>query len=142
MVTVVPNNNDKDVFPVRRGCLVQNMNFPGATSGTLVTGAAVAFPPLTNSEKAATGYIALGPANEGPRKGDPAFGGRYKSPYVRNCTNFMTGSIGMKIDGNHVDAAYTGTNNLGQDLKSMVCDSFTQYNEAGIGVSLLSLIHI
>ena len=78
----------------------------------------------------------MGPANEGPRKGNPAFGGRYKSPYVRNCTNFMTGSIGMKIDGNHVDAAYTGTNNLGQDLKSMVCDSFTQYNEAGIGVSL------
>ena len=25
---------------------------------------------------------------------------------------------------------------MGQDLKSMVCDSFTQYNEAGIGVSL------
>ena len=28
------------------------------------------------------------------------------------------------------------TNNLGQDLKSMVCDSYTQYNEAGIGVSI------
>ena len=136
LVTVVPNNNAKDVFHVRRGCLVQNLNFAGATSGTLVTGAAVAFPPLTNSEIANSGYISLGPANEGPRKGNPAFGGRYKSPYVRNCTNFMTGSIGMKIDGNHVDAAYTGTNNLGQDLKSMVCDSFTQYNEAGIGVSL------
>ena len=136
LVTVVPNNNDKDVFHVRRGCLVQNLNFAGATSGTLVTGACVAFPPLTNAEKAITGYIALGPANEGPRRGNPAFGGRYKSPYVRNCTNFMTGSIGMKIDGNHVDAAYTGTNNLGQDIKSMVCDSFTQYNEAGIGVSL------
>ena len=136
LVTVVPNNNDKDVFHVRRGCLVQNLNFAGATSGTLVTGACVAFPPLTNAEKAISGYIALGPANEGPRRGNPAFGGRYKSPYVRNCTNFMTGSIGMKIDGNHVDAAYTGTNNLGQDIKSMVCDSFTQYNEAGIGVSL------
>ena len=48
----------------------------------------------------------------------------------------MTGSIGMKIDGNHVDASYTGTNNLGQDFKSMVCDSFTQYNENGIGVSI------
>ncbi len=136
LVTVVPNNNDKDVFHVRRGCLVQNLNFAGATSGTLVTGACVAFPPLTNAAKAVSGFIALGPANEGPRRGNPAFGGRYKSPYVRNCTNFMTGSIGMKIDGNHVDAAYTGTNNLGQDIKSMVCDSFTQYNEAGIGVSL------
>ena len=133
---IVPLNVGKDMFHVDNGCLVQNLNFAGATSGTLVTGAAVAFPPLTNSEKAVSGYIALGPANEGPRKGNPAFGGRYKSPYVRNCTNFMTGSIGMKIDGNHVDAAYSGTNNLGQDIKSMVCDSFTQYNEAGIGVSI------
>ena len=138
-MTVVPNNNDKDVFHVRRGCLVQNMNFAGATSGTLVTGGAVAFPPLTNSEKAASGYIALGPANEGPRRGNPSQGGRYKSPYVRNCTNFMTGSIGMKINGDHVSSAYTGTVNLGQDLKSMVCDSFTQYNEAGIGVSLTNM---
>ena len=48
----------------------------------------------------------------------------------------MTGSIGMKINGRHCDANFTGTNNLGQDIKSMVCDSFTQYNEQGIGVSL------
>tara|TARA_B100001079_G_scaffold164490_1_gene141169 strand:- start:4166 stop:5323 length:1158 start_codon:yes stop_codon:yes gene_type:complete len=48
----------------------------------------------------------------------------------------MTGSIGMRIDGNHCDAAFSGTNNLGQDIKSFVCDSFTQYNENGIGVSL------
>ena len=31
----------------------------------------------------------------------------------------MTGSIGMKINGDHANAAYSGTNNLGQDLKSM-----------------------
>ena len=139
LVTVVPNNNDKDLFHVRRGCLVQNMNFAGATSGTLVTGGAVAFPPLTNSEKAVSGYIALGPANEGPRKGNTALGGRWKSPYIRNCTNFMTGSIGMKINGDHASSNYTGTINLGQELKSMVCDSFTQYNEAGIGVSLTNM---
>ena len=48
----------------------------------------------------------------------------------------MTGSIGMRINGHHVDASYTGVNDLGQDLKSMVCDAFTQYNEAGIGVSI------
>ena len=48
----------------------------------------------------------------------------------------MTGSIGMKINGDHVSSAYTGTVNLGQDIKSMVCDSFTQYNENGIGVSI------
>ena len=59
-----------------------------------------------------------------------------RSPYIRNCTNFMTGSIGMRINGDHANAAFTGINSLGQDLKSMVCDSFTQYNEAGIGVSI------
>ena len=48
----------------------------------------------------------------------------------------MTGSIGMKINGDHANAAFTGTNDGGQDLKSMVCDSYTQYNEAGIGVSI------
>jgi hypothetical protein len=48
----------------------------------------------------------------------------------------MTDSIGMKIDGKHVGAAFTGVNNPGQDLKCMVCDSFTQYNENGIGVSI------
>ena len=131
LVTVVPNNTDKDIFHVRNGCLVENLSFKGS-GGTTTTHhgcAAVAFPPTDNADKAIGGFIELGPSNEGPN-------GRYKSPYVRNCTNFMTGSIGMKIDGNHVDASYTGTNDLGQDLKSMVCDAFTQYNEAGIGVSI------
>ena len=48
-----------------------------------------------------------------------------QSPYVRNCTNFVPDSIGMKIDGND-----------SSNLKSMVCDSFTQYNQGGIGVSI------
>ena len=110
--------------------MIENVSFAG-TSNTAEHArcAAVAFPPLTLSERAVSGYQALGPANEGAS-------GRYKSPYIRNCTNFMKGSIGMKIDGDHVNAAFTGINSLGQDIKSMVCDSFTQYNEAGIGVSL------
>ncbi len=130
LVTVVPANPNRDVFHVRRGCMIENMSFAGNTNLTEhARCAAVAFPPLTNSERANSGYIALGPANEGAS-------GRYKSPYVRNCTNFMRGSIGMRINGDHVNAAFTGINSLGQDIKSMVCDSFTQYNEAGIGVSL------
>ena len=130
LVTIVPTNANRDVFHVRRGCMIENVSFAG-TSNTAEHArcAAVAFPPLTLSERAISGYQALGPANEGAS-------GRYKSPYVRNCTNFMKGSIGMKIDGDHVNAAFTGINSLGQDIKSMVCDSFTQYNEAGIGVSL------
>lgn len=49
-----------------------------------------------------------------------------QSPYVQNCTNFIQKSIGLKIDGN---------NAIGP-LKSMVLDSYTQYNQGGIGVSI------
>jgi hypothetical protein len=49
-----------------------------------------------------------------------------QSPYIQNCTNFIPNSIGMKIDGN---------NAIGP-LKSMVLDSYTQYNQGGIGVSI------
>lgn len=125
LVTIRPINTNEDVFHVRRGCLIENINFAG--SSVLVNHfgcAAVAFPPTNSLEQANTGYIALGPANEGPT-------GRWRSPYIRNCTNFMSGSIGMKINGNHATAS-----TLGNDLKCMVCDSFTQYNENGIGVSI------
>ena len=136
LVTLIPKNTNKDFFHVRRGCLVENLSFSGETLATTHVGCgAVAFPPTLASVNAGTdfqavdGYTSLGPANEGST-------GRYKSPYVRNCTNFMTASVGMKINGDHCDANFSGTNNLGQDIKSMVCDSFTQYNESGIGVSL------
>ena len=49
-----------------------------------------------------------------------------QSPYIQNCTNFIPNSIGMKIDGNDC---------IGP-LKSMVIDSYTQYNQGGIGVSI------
>ena len=136
LVTLIPKNTDKDFIHVRRGCLVENLSFAGETLATTHVGcAAVAFPPTLASINAGTdfqavnGYTPVGPANEGAA-------GRWKSPYIRNCTNFMTASVGMKINGDHADANFSGTNNLGQDIKSMVCDSFTQYNESGIGVSL------
>ena len=136
LVTVVPNNVNDDIFHVRRGCLVENLNFAAANFGVLHEGCGcLAFPPIQadidagDATATRSGYIGPGPANEGPS-------GRWRSPYARNCTNFITGSIGLKIDGRYADASYSGTNNLGQDLRSMVCDSFTQYNEAGIGVSV------
>lgn len=49
-----------------------------------------------------------------------------QSPYIQNCTNFIPNSVGMKVDGN---------NAIGP-LKSMVLDSYTQYNQGGIGVSI------
>ena len=136
LVTIVPNNVNDDIFHVRRGCLVENVNFAAANFGVLHEGCGcLAFPPIQadidagDATATRSGYIGPGPANEGPS-------GRWRSPYARNCTNFITGSIGLKIDGRYANAAYSGTNNLGQDLRSMVCDSFTQYNEAGIGVSV------
>jgi hypothetical protein len=129
LVTIIPNNPTKDVFHVRRGCLIENLNFAGSSIGVAHTGCgAVAFPPTDPSKYANTGYIAAGPTKEGPS-------GRWRSPYIRNCTNFMTKSIGMKIDGNHA-SVNDPQNNIGNDLKCMVCDSFTQYNENGIGVSI------
>ena len=48
-----------------------------------------------------------------------------RGPYIRNCTNFVRDSIGMKIDGAML-----------WDTKSMNVDSYTQYNQGGIGVSV------
>jgi hypothetical protein len=125
LVTVRPLNVTKDVFHVRRGCLIENINFAGSSVSIAHTGCgAVAFPSTNPAEYAVSGYIAPGPTTEGPS-------GRWRSPYIRNCTNFMTGSIGMKINGDHATASTQGN-----DLKCMVCDSFTQYNENGIGVSI------
>ena len=129
LVTIVPNNATKDVFHVRRGCLIENLNFAGTSVSVAHTGCgAVAFPPIDSADYANIGYIAPGPTLEGPS-------GRWRSPYVRNCTNFMSGSIGMKINGDHASVS-DPINNIGNNLKSMVCDSFTQYNENGIGVSI------
>jgi len=136
LVLLIPKNKNKDFFHVRRGCLIENLSFTGQNiTDDHTSCAAVAFPP-TQADidaglefQATKGFTDVGPADEGSS-------GRWRSPYIRNCTNFMTKSIGMKINGDHANADNSGSNNLGQDLKSMVCDSFTQYNEAGIGVSL------
>jgi hypothetical protein len=56
-----------------------------------------------------------------------------QGPYIRNCTNFVPKSIGMKIDGfsaepgDNDDIGVTGT---------MSVDSYTQFNQAGVGVSI------
>lgn len=125
LVNVVPKNLGRDVFHVRRGCLIENLSFACESINIPNSGGgAVAFPPREPTEFALSGYIAPGPTGEGPS-------GRWRSPYIRNCTNFMKESIGMKIDGNNATAS-----TIGADLKCMVCDSFTQYNEAGVGVSI------
>ena len=97
-VSVIPQNADKDLFHVSPGNYVTEMSF----TGTMNSGKAIfAFDP------------------EKPRYST-------QSPYLRNCTNFIQNSIGMKIDGNAVFGPF----------KSMVTDSFTQYNANGVGVSI------
>ena len=56
-----------------------------------------------------------------------------KGPYIRNCTNFIFNSIGMKIDGFHADSG--DKDDIGV-TGSMSVDSYTQYNQGGIGVEI------
>ena len=97
-VAVSPQNPDEDLFHVAPGNYITELSF----TGTLNPG---------------KGIVAFNPNIV-----------RYsaQSPYIRNCTNFIENSIGMKIDGRDVIGPF----------KSMVTDSFTQYNPNGIGVSI------
>jgi hypothetical protein len=97
-VTITPQNSDQDLFYVREGIYVTEMSFKGSMDPGK---ACFRFDPHT------VGFVS-------------------QSPYIRNCTNFISNSIGLKIDG---------TDCIGK-LKSMVTDSFTQYNQGGIGVSI------
>jgi len=57
-----------------------------------------------------------------------------KGPYVRNCTNFVPNSIGAKIDGFNADEGDL-INDVGVQ-GSFNVDSYTQFNQGGIGVSV------
>jgi len=63
----------------------------------------------------------------------PGTGQIFKGPYIRNCTNFIPDSIGMKIDG--FPAEPGDEDDIGVQ-GSMSVDSYTQYNQNGIGVSI------
>ena len=95
-VTVTPQNTG-DLFYVAPGNYIAEMSFVGAAN----TGAIFAFNPNKPEYSA-------------------------QSPYIQNCTNFISNSTGMRVDGNH---------SIGP-TKSMVLDSYTQYNQGGIGVSI------
>jgi hypothetical protein len=97
-VSVSPQNPDKDLFYVENGVYVAEMSY----TGTMDPGGAIfSFNPDQ------IGYFD-------------------QSPYVQNGTNFIPGSIGMRIDGSKA---------IGP-TKSMVLDSYTQYNQGGIGISI------
>lgn len=56
-----------------------------------------------------------------------------KGPYIRNCTNFVPNSIGMKVDGFDAEPGDEDDNGV---TGAMSVDSYTQYNQGGIGVSI------
>ena len=56
-----------------------------------------------------------------------------QGPYIRNCTNFIPKSIGMKVDG--FEAEPGDQDDIGV-TGAMSVDSYTQYNQGGIGVSI------
>ena len=97
-VSIQPLNPDEDLFYVSNGNYIAEMSYNGAIN----PGKAIfAFNPDQIS------YFD-------------------QSPYIQNCTNFISNSIGLKIDGSKA---------IGP-TKSMVLDSYTQYNQGGIGCSI------
>jgi hypothetical protein len=96
-VSISPQNSG-NLFYINNGSYVSNMSFTSTTSNS---GAIFSFNPS-----------------------DPPY--INQSPYIQNCTNFISGSTGLLIDGD---------NCIGQ-LKSMVVDSYTQFNQNGIGAQI------
>ena len=78
-VTITPSNADKDLFHVAPGNMLSELTFSGTVNSGI---AAVAF----NPDK-----IYYNP----------------QSPYIRFCTNKLTNSIGLKIDGSKSCLLYT-----------------------------------
>jgi len=56
-----------------------------------------------------------------------------KGPYIRNCTNFIPNSIGARIDGFNAEVGDQGDIGI---QGAFHVDSYTQYNQGGIGCSI------
>ena len=56
-----------------------------------------------------------------------------KGPYIRNCTNFISNTVGMRVDGYHAEPG--DKDDIGVQ-GAMSVDSYTQYNQGGIGVEI------
>ena len=89
---------------------------------------------------ATLGFTTTYPGNAGLGVTDPSLiplqgtGLITKGPYIRNCTNFIPNSIGARIDGFNSDEG-DQVNNIGVQ-GSFNVDSYTQFNQGGIGVSV------
>ena len=107
---------------------------------SIVGGGITAIQSPVNPTGITTRFEGFDGAGYGPAEGEdsdpnfsPGCGQIFKGPYVRNCTNFIFDSIGLKIDG---FAAEPGDEDEIGVQGSMSVDSYTQYNQRGIGVSI------
>ena len=100
-VNVSGSQKTSNLFHVRKGVKLANMTF----KEHLHPAAAVSFPTTEIAE------------NVG--------GGKWKGPYIQNCTSDTTTGTGLYIDGDQARL-----------LKAMNVDSFTQYNQGGVGVAV------
>ncbi|NBP04148.1 MAG: hypothetical protein EBU90_29450, partial [Proteobacteria bacterium] len=72
------------------------------------------------------GNSGLGTSVENDPSFSPGVGVITKGPYIRNCTNFIQNSIGLKIDGFNAEPGDQIDNGI---QGSMSVDSYTQYNQ-------------
>jgi len=98
---VYADNTTHNIFGVRKGSKLANMTFRDHVHPA----AAVGFPTAEIAE------------NVG--------GGKWKGPYIQNCTSDTTTGIGIYIDGAQARL-----------LRAMNVDAFTQYNQGGVGVAV------
>lgn len=96
--TTIYLQNENDLFHVSNGCYIAEFSFRGSAPGY--------------------GIAAFSPSGAGVIT---------RSPYIQNCTNFVAGSTGLKVDGSRASG-----------LRSMVLDSFTQFNPNGIGAHVFN----
>lgn len=79
------------------------------------------------------GHTYIGPSGYIIPPYSPGVGPITQGPYIRNCTNFVGKSTGMRVDG--FDAEPGFKDDIGV-TGTMSVDSYTQYNQGGIGVSI------
>jgi hypothetical protein len=79
------------------------------------------------------GNAGIGTTNPNDPSYSPGVGNVIKGPYIRNCTNFIPSSIGMKVDGFNADPGDKDDMGI---TGMMSVDSYTQYNQGGIGVKI------
>ena len=77
MLKVLPSNTTQDIFHVNKGCKLANMTFSGHLGSIEQL---LKFPTIRIT------------TNVG--------GGKWKGPYIQNCTSDTTTGTGIRVDGN------------------------------------------